>query len=217
MTVFLCLLFSLMFVSCGTKESVDPPKTEDEVIKSVIEPTVMITVGEYRATGVMISKDENRLLIASVAHLLEGFDQGIIRFYSGQAGFADVIYCDEASDVAILEIRMEDMDSEFAASLKTAAIDKEKYEALEQGDTVYLVGSQVSVAGNVMKGTFQAKDYYVPEFDQYLMYLFCDVFEGMSGSGVYDSQGYLVGLITGGTDTGEAVGIPINDYLERME
>lgn len=202
----------LSLSSCGAKET---EKTEDEVITSLIEPTVMITVGEYRGTGVIIGKDDSQVTIASVAHLLDGYDQGIVSFYGGKTGFADVFYLDSLTDICLLKINCEDMDSEFINSLKTATIDLDKYEEASEDDTVYVVSSVVNVAANVYKGTLKSKDYYVPEYDQSFLYLYCEATEGMSGSGCYDEEGSLLGLVSAGTDTGEVVCIPIKDYIEK--
>jgi len=210
----LCIMSMLFLSSCGTGKKA---MTEAEIIDTLIEPTVRITVGNYRGTGVIIENDDEKITIASVAHLLTGYDQGIISFYSGKTGFADVFYCDEASDVCLLRISKEDMSEDFANSIKCNEVDVKHYDELEAGDTVYLVGSSVSVAGNIVKGTCEAKDYYVPEFDAYLMYLYCYAFEGMSGSGCYDVDGNLVGIVTGATDNGEVVCIPIKDFIDVIE
>ena len=213
--VLLALILAVVMTGCGEDNvSTVSVKSEEEVITSLIEPTVMITVGEYRATGVIVGKDDGRITIYTVAHLMAGYDQGIIRFYDGKAGFANVLYCDEKSDVCILTIDISDMDEAYVNDIKTAEINADKYDSLNKGDEVYLVGSAVSVAGNVMKATFEASDYYVPEFDSYLMYLYGDAFEGMSGSGCYTKEGYLVGLVTGASDTGEVVCIPINEFTK---
>lgn len=177
----------------------------------------MITVGEMRASGVIVKNTDEKLLIISVAHLLDGYDQGIVTFLSGKVGFANVVYCDVSSDVAILEINKKDFTDDFAATLQAATINLDKYEALKDGDEVTLIGSSTAVAGNVFKGTFKAKDYYVPEFDQYLLYLYCDALSGMSGAGCFDPEGNLLGLVTAASDSGEVLCIPIQDFLDRME
>ena len=207
---FFCLC---AVTACGKKE----PLSEEELIKNLQMPTVMITVGSYHASGVIIDNNDSGITIATVTHLMEGFDQGIIRFSDGHAGFADVVYSDAVSDVTLLKIKREDMDASFADSLKTVLVSKEAYGAMQPDDTVYVVGSAVSTAVNVMKGTFKAFDYYVPEFDRYLLYLYCDVYEGMSGSGVYTDEGFFVGLVTGGSDAGETVVIPLTDILDSLE
>ena len=199
-------------VACGTKSAL----SEEELIKKLQKPTVMITVGSSHASGVIVKSDENGLVIASVTHLLNGYDQGIIRFSDGHAGFADVAYSDEKSDITLLTIDRSDMDAEFADSLEAAPYDIKAYDNLATDDSVYVVGSAVDVAANVTKGTFKEKDYYVPEFDQYLMYLYCDSFPGMSGGGIYTAEGSFLGLVAGGSDNSETVAIELPDIIEAL-
>lgn len=206
------LLLSVLLTACKAKEQVT---NEEDVIKSLLPTTVMITAGEYRASGVIIGKDDKEMTIASVAHLMSGYDQGIVRFYSGDVGFADVFCCDEASDIALMKIRKEDCDENFFDSIVTANIDLDKYEELADGDEVILIGSSVNVAANVMKGTFKQKDYYVPEYDQYLIYLYADAFEGMSGCGVTNLNGELIGLVCAASDNSEVLCIPVSDIINK--
>lgn len=210
--LFFGLFFLLMVTACGDKKT---ELSEEELIEQLRQPTVMITVDEYRASGVIIGNDEDYVTIATVAHLMDGFDQGIITFCGGKSGFANVFFIDTESDICLLRIKKEDMTPEFANSLPTVSLDVSKYEELVKGDTLYIVGSQVGVAANIVKGTFEENNYYVPEFGRYMMYLYCDVFEGMSGSGVYTKDGTLVGLLAGGSELSEAVCIPITDVIEE--
>jgi len=214
LTLLMCLLFTAGLTACGEKEAAP---TEEELIKMLQKPTVMITVGSSHASGVIVRNDASGVIIATVTHLMAGYDQGIIRFFDGHAGFADVVYSDEATDITLLFIKRSDMDEAFADSLVPAVCDRETYDAMAVDDTVYVVGSAVSTAANVMKGTFKAFDYYVPEFDQYLLYLYCDVFAGMSGSGVYTDTGVLCGIVAGGSENGETVAIPLTDILDSLE
>ena len=210
----MCLLFTVSVSACESKETA---LTEEELIKMLQKPTVMITVGSSHASGVIVRNDVSGVVIATVTHLMEGYDQGIIRFFDGHAGFADVVYSDEATDITLLFIKRSDMDEAFADSLVPAVCDRETYDAMAVDNTVYVVGSAVSTAANVMKDTFKAFDYYVPEFDQYLLYLYCDVFAGMSGSGVYTDTGVLCGIVAGGSENGETVAIPLTDILDSLE
>ena len=210
----LFLLITGVINACGTKKA---SLSEEELIQMLQKPTVMITVGSSHASGVIIQNDDSGIVIATVTHLMEGYEQGIIRFSDGHAGFADVVYSDAATDVTLLKIKRSEMDEAFADSLETVKCDEKAYESLKVDDSVYVVGSAVSTAANVMKGTFKAFDYYVPEFDQYLLYLYCDVFAGMSGSGVYTDSGFFCGLVAGGSEEGETVAIPLTDILDCLE
>lgn len=211
--LFFGLFFLLSVSSCGNEKI--EPITEEELLENLRQPTVMITVEEYRATGVIIGNDNEYITIASVAHLMDGYDQGIITFYGGKTGFADVFYCDTANDICLMRIKKTDMTPQFADSLKVCKISEEVFEELAKGDKIYIVGSQTGVGANATTGTFVEREYYVPEFDRNCLYLYCDVFEGMSGSGAFTEDGYLIGLLTGGSDLSEAVCIPITDVIEE--
>ena len=210
---FSCLLVFLCFftVSCtGDKES----ETEEELIERLRNSVVLITEGESHGSGVIGEITDSEIYIYTAAHVVAGYDQGIITFSSGYVGFADVSCCDEKSDAAILTINKSDFVDDFSLSLQSAEIDLDKYEALSEDDSIYLVGSSVGAAANVSTAAFKAYDYYVPEFDEYLLYLYGDADPGMSGAGAFTADGYLIGLVTGSSDTGEVVCIPIKDYIE---
>lgn len=213
----LCFVLVLFTAFTGCKKEPDKLQSEEEIIEALLAPTVMITVGDSHASGVIIENSSERIVIASVSHLTNGdYDQGIITFSDNHAGFADVMVDDAKLDVCLLSIKKSEMDASFAESLETAKIDIAEYENLVTDDEVFVVGSLFQGSLNVTKGKFKAKDYYVPEFDQYMMYLYCDVFEGFSGSGVYNRNGYLVGLLAGGSDNSEAVCVPITDVYNLL-
>lgn len=212
------LILSLALFSAGCGKNNTPSKlSEEDLLHELVLPTVMITVGEFHASGVIIDKSEDEIVIASVAHLLEGYDQGIVTFSDMHVGFGNVFYCNEKDDICLLKIPRKDFDESYYETLKCAAIDLKAYEDLERDDTLIIAGSAISGVNSVFKGTFKAKDYYVPEFDQYLIYMYCDIFEGMSGSAVYTEDGYLIGLLAGGSDAAEAVCIPVTDVVDRWK
>ena len=113
----MCLLLPVGFTACDAKEKT---LSEEELIKMLQKPTVMITVGSSHASGVIVRNDDSGIVIASVTHLMDGYDQGIIRFSDGHAGFADVVYCNAESDITLLKIKRSDMDAAFADSFITS-------------------------------------------------------------------------------------------------
>ena len=210
----MAVLLSLSVALTGCGKSSTGNTDNDDILKGMREATVMITVGEYHGSGVIIGLDDEKLTIVTVAHLMEGFDQGIISFFSGKVGFADVSDIYPGKDLCFLTIKRTDMTEDFIETLTTAAYDLDRYEALTRGDKVYITGSAVSVAANISEGTFVSRDYYVADFDMDMMFLYAAVMEGMSGSGVYDSDGYLVGILAGGSDADEAVCVSLKDIID---
>lgn len=206
------IIVVLSFSGCGTSKTED---TLEDTLDRIRNATVMVTVGEDHATGVIVGNDNNFITIATVSHLLNGYDQGIITFFNGKAGFADVKSCNAVLDVCILAIDTRLLDSDFVSNIVPVNIADDKLEEVINSDKVLIVGSSVGVAQNTTEGTLADKDYYVPEFDQRMLYLYADVTPGMSGSGVYTMDGYLIGIIAGGSDNSEAVCININNVLSE--
>lgn len=223
-TVVLLLVAGLVFLINNKKEPIGGPQentaslhnTENELLERLRSSVVMITVGEYHGSGVIVENDGKMLTIATVAHLMEGYDQGIITFKGGKVGFGDVVYINREKDLSFLSVSCDDLGEDILDAIRKADIDESKVEGAVSTE-VYLVGSANGTGANATKGTLASADYYVPDFDMRMLYLYCDVFEGMSGSGCFDGEGFLIGLLAGGSDASEAVCISVKDMIEEMK
>jgi len=213
-SLLLCIatVVVISLTGCGKKE---PIKTYDDLLKELRDVTVMINAGEDHASGVVIGNDGDTITIVTAAHLMEGFNQGIITFYDGKAGFADVVLCDTVTDICLLTMKCGDFADGYAESVKCAVVADGKYASLNKSDKVILLGSAIGVAVNATEGTVADTDYYVLDFDQHMLYLYADVMPGMSGSGCYTSDGYLIGILSGGSDNSEAVCIKIDNVINE--
>ncbi len=193
----------------------DPEMTQEEFVMTLMPSTVMVTAGESHASGVIIDINDERIAIVTAGHLMQGYDQGIITFYTGNAGFGNVRFISENPDICILEFERKYLDEGLVKELSSSAYDLKHYEDLAVDDMVYLVGSAISAGSNATVGKVAAKDFYVDDFDDRMLYLYTDVMAGMSGCGVYDGSGYLVGILAGGNDSGEAVCVSLPEILEH--
>lgn len=199
----------------GKTEELTTEKSKDVILSELRDVTVMINVSEDHASGVIIGADEETITIATVAHLMSGFSQGIVTFSDYKTAFANVVSCNEKEDICILKMNTSDFDAGYAKKIPVAQIDENKVAGLNAQDKVIIVGSAVGVATNATEGTLADKDYYVPDFDLRMLYLYADVVPGMSGAGVYSTDGYLIGLIAGGSDNSEAVCIKLDSVLDE--
>ncbi|MCR5256486.1 MAG: serine protease [Acetatifactor sp.] len=62
--------------------------------------------------------------------------------------------------------------------------------------------------GDVVWGKVLDPWIYMEDFDSHMIYLKMNVSPGMSGGGLHNSEGKLVGMLVGGTDDGEAAAVP---------
>ena len=191
--------------------------SEEELVLSLMPCTVMVTAGENHASGVILEISDDEVTLITAGHLMEGYDQGIITFTTGNAGFGDVKYISDNPDICIMTFGTRYIDDSLLSELKAAKHSQDKYDELAKDDPVYLVGSAISTGSNAVSGRVAAKDFYVEDFDARMLYLYTDVMAGMSGCGVYDENGYLVGTLAGGNGAGEAVCVSLPQIYEKWE
>lgn len=191
--------------------------TDDELVDYVRPMVVMVTAGENHASGVIADISEDYVTVFTAGHLMEGYDQGIITFYTGNAGFGDVCYVSENPDLCIMTFATKFIDDSLLEKLSAARIDRNAYNRISEGDVVYLAGSALSTGSNVTKGTIASPDFYMAEFDARMLYLYADVMAGMSGCPTFDENGYLLGLLCAGTESGEAVCVKLADIIDKWE
>jgi len=192
-------------------------KTPEDIISEHRTCTVQVTAGEYHGSGVILDISEKEVTVLTAGHLMVGYDQGIINFYNGVVGFGDVRYVSENPDLCIMTFETKYLDESELNAISECPDDISFYDELKVGDEVCLLGSAISTATNATTGTVAAKDFYVDDFDAWMLYLYSDVMAGMSGCGVYDMKGNLVGLLAGGTEDGQAVCVSLPQIYEKLE
>lgn len=217
--VLLCVIPAWLFWCKAQNDEpgeTGPPDTES-LLEKLRQVTVMVTAGENHASGVIIGMDEEKVTVVTAGHLMKGYEQGIITFADGTVGFGDVEYSSENPDMCLMTFKNEYLDESELDRLKAAEVDMDYYEALDTDDRLILVGSAVSTGSNATEGKTAARDFYVEDFDNRMLYIYADVFPGMSGCGVFNEYGYLMGILAGGTDSGEAVAVPLDQIIEEWE
>lgn len=189
----------------------------EDVIKELRTCTVQVTAGEHHGSGVILDISDKEVTVLTAGHLMLGYDQGIISFYNGFAGFGNVRYVAENPDLCILSFETKYLDENELKAISECEDSISFYDSLNVGDEVCLLGSAMATATNATTGTVAAKDFYVSDFDAQMLYLYADVMAGMSGCGVYDTEGNLVGLLAGGTEDGQAVCVSLPQIYEKLE
>ena len=200
----------------GTASSEPVLKTDEELIEAARYSGVMVTAGEKHASGVITAITDNKVVLLTAGHLMDGFDKGIITMYNNVIGFADVIYRSDNPDLCVMTFERNDLGEDFLATLSEAPVDVDAYNALAVGDEVFLSGSAVGQGSNATKGTVSDLDYYVSDFDANLLFVGADVFPGMSGCPVYDMYGRLIAILVGGSEYSEAVCVKAADIAEVL-
>lgn len=197
-------------------------QTEKAVLQG--DPTVAVyvegqTPGARAASGsgVILDVGEDVLWIVTAGHVLEraGAEYPVMVEF-GEGSTVECLRYETASDadLAFLCIFKKDMPEEFRERT-SAETDKESYDALASGDIVQTMGYR---DGKLItfSGVLSEPWIYVEDFEQYMMVAVCGMDYGMSGGGLYDEDGHLIGIACGGNEQGELAAVPLHVVRARF-
>ncbi len=195
------------------------PINEDDTAKAsenVKNCIVRICMSGADGSGIIWKMEPDRIIIATNRHVLEYWsDQtGYIGFYGGFISNAEVIGTSGRYDVGFLQIPSGWLDYESLHSVRQAVYDMDAYNSVQHGSDEFSVGSASGVAADFYPGFVDSKDTYMPEFGENMLYCDSNAVHGMSGGGTFNGKGYLIGMITGGSDYNVSVSVPLPSMIE---
>lgn len=175
-------------------------KKEDKLYEEASNCVVRIVMGQYAGSGLIWCMEEDGMVLASNKHLLRESAYGSVMFSNGMALQAEVLGFSQEYDLGFLFIPRERLKAEILRDCyevrKTQEGMIQVEEQLEERKIIQIASSQ-QVAADCYKGKSK-KIVFVPEFQAFMLETECFSKAGMSGGGVFDEKGYLLGMIAGG-------------------
>jgi len=223
----------------GNKAGKVPAETgQTEKAAAEFDCTVSVAVvrGEEGAilaegNGVIIENPESGIWIATAAHVFEGAEEGIsvrIGLTDGNIEcevLSEEYYVSRTADIAFVRVEKNKVDSlntlstgeKTKAVVKPAAFPpKASYDLLKEGDIVRIRG-RGEEGQTEYKGTLRDTWIYVEDFSQYMMTANCSIDPGMSGCGLYDENGALIGIACGGNEENVLTAVPLHVVMAELE
>ena len=109
---------------------------------------------ESSGSGIIISKDENYLYIATNNHVVERSDALTVQFSDDSTAPATIRGTDSADDLAVVQVKLSDLTDETLNVVKTATIgDSEK---ISVGDPAIAIGNALGYGQSVTTGVISA-------------------------------------------------------------
>lgn len=193
-----------------------------DVVSDVVDSVVTVEVmGNYRgretvigtASGVIVGSDG---MIVTNAHVVEEATSLNVILTDGSDHEATIVLVDTGSDVALIDIDVEDLN----------AIELGSTDGLEVGDPVIAIGNPLGLEGgpSVSTGIVSALGRVLEDSDVSLdgvIQTDAAITEGSSGGALLDARGHLVGITTaiGVSSVGvEGIGfaIPVETVVSVM-
>lgn len=178
-------------------ETEDAEKMYEEASKCVVR----IVMRQYAGSGLIWRFEEEGMVLVSNRHLLREAAYGTVTFINGDELQAEVLGFSQAYDIGFLFISREALTSDVLRECYQVRLYESLSENMHSGILadiqVAQIGSAQGVAADRSKGQLIGKE-YVPEFQNDMLVTKCYARAGMSGGGVYDEKGRLLGMIAGG-------------------
>ena len=166
----------------------------DEAAKSVVR----IEMGQYAGSGLIWRMEEEGMVIVSNKHLLCEASYGTITFMNGDVLTAEIMGYSQTQDLGFLFIAREKLTSQILRDIYEVRILERAGEWIEkQGEDNTNIVQIAFAKQNRYEGTVGGIE-FVPAFQSEMLKTVCYSKAGMSGGGVFNEEGYLIGMITGG-------------------
>jgi hypothetical protein len=193
--------------------SADDTEKASESVKGCI---VRICMSGADGSGIVWKMEPDRLIIVTNRHVLAYWNDqtGYIGFCDGAISNAEVIGTSGRYDVGFLQIPSGWLDYTSLSGIRQALYDMDVYNAVQHGSSEFSLGSASGVAADFYPGFVDSKDTYMPEFGENMLYCDSNAVHGMSGGGTFDGRGYLIGMITGGSDYNVSVSVPLPSIIK---
>lgn len=149
---------------------------------------------EGAGSGIIISKNDSELLILTNNHVVEGAEELSVQFVNEKSVDATVKGTSERRDVAVISLKIKDLDKETLNAIKIATIgDSTK---LKVGNGIIAIGNALGYGQSVTTGVVSALNRSV-EIDNYktkMIQIDAAINGGNSGGALLNSKGEVVGI-----------------------
>lgn len=174
---------------------------------------------ESNGTGIIVGSNNSELLIATNNHVIQGNKALTVTFVDNKTVEAMVKGADANVDIAVIAVKIEDMDSETLETIKVATLgDSEK---LIVGEPTIAIGNALGYGQSVTSGIVSAVNRKMDGFDTGLVQTDAAINPGNSGGALLNIRGEVIGINTAkvAADAVEGMGyaIPISEVKEIIE
>ena len=183
---------------------------------------VQIRGGNHLGSGVIVQGSEDKPVILTAAHVLEAAETVEVSFGTERDCSVNssthhmewriVADC----DLGILEMDVDSLPESVWEDCLAACIEKERFDALKEGDSILVLGSTDGVGKNAYEGVLREAWIYLEDYEQYMMLATTYAQPGMSGGGVFDRYGCLVGILSGADEAGNLAIVPLSFVMREI-
>ena len=145
-------------------------------------------------SGIIISKNDQELLILTNNHVVEGADELSVQFINEKSVDATVKGTSEKKDVAVISIKLSDLDNDTINAIKIATLGDSN--TLKVGNGVIAIGNALGYGQSVTVGVVSALDRPLQgdQNKQKSIQMDAAINGGNSGGALLNAKGEVVGI-----------------------
>ncbi len=151
---------------------------------------------ESSGSGIIVGENDDELLICTNNHVVEGANTLSVSFVDDTAVEAQVKGTDEDNDLAVVSVKLEDIDQDTLDAIKVAAIGNS--DDLKIGQQVVAIGNALGYGQSVTTGIISALDRVVTMEDgsdsEGLIQTDAAINPGNSGGALLNMKGEVIGI-----------------------
>lgn len=205
--ILMIVLLCTMLVGCGGAESAETVK-EMEPGRSVVR----VETSQANGSAILLeATNDGEVLLLTARHVLDGLKEGELPeviFEDGERIACQSFVRSTQADAAVLTL----VDEKKAKELKEEDVflhwDASHYDALAEGAYCIAIGGGNADGRKVSTGTILDGWIYMEDYSQYMIWAECQISAGMSGGGLFDADGYFLGILSGGSEDGQLAAVP---------
>ena len=214
-------------------------ESTSEAFENIRPSVVQIHVGSTYGGGSIWKIGSDDIEIITNRHVIQNFaaqaqtdvNSNYVTFFDGEAARVELIGVSAQYDVGLVKVPVSELTEAELCSLRSVRIDEAAWQKVAEGTTLFCVHSQdimrngpdddlvvadgtgTGIADQSYIGVVSDTSAYIEDLGQNMMYCMCYAQAGMSGGGMFDAYGNLIGMVTGGTQQNETVSVSLPDIL----
>ena len=181
---------------------------------------------EGAGSGIIVSKNDTELLILTNNHVIEGAEELSVQFVNEKSVDAVVKGTSERKDVAVIAVKLSDLDSATIESIKIATLGDSNN--LKVGNGIIAIGNALGYGQSVTTGVVSAlnREVTIDDVTTKMIQIDAAINGGNSGGALLNSNGEVIGinsakysssaLSSSASIEGMGFAIPITDVKELI-
>ena len=176
-------------------------------------------------SGIIISKTDTELLILTNNHVIEDAEELSVQFVNGKSVDATVKGTSERRDVAVISIKMKDLDDNTINAIKIATLGDSS--ELKVGNGIIAIGNALGYGQSVTTGVVSAlnREVKIDNVTTKMIQIDAAINGGNSGGALLNNKGEVVGInsakYSAGSSTSTSIegmgfAIPITDIKDLV-